>query len=177
MKRLIRKGFSMVELLFVMVILAALAAIAIPNMSSGADSAKLISVQSDTKNIISLIVAEYAKTGDLTQVIPVPTDSCESKLMEGTTCLKDSNNDGVAEMTLLTGAKVSLSQDNELGVEVVNCEDHGGTGKGFFVSIVNTKSGEVVNDGGSKLFKQNGYEYNSCRDSSLKMVGMSVSIQ
>jgi prepilin-type N-terminal cleavage/methylation domain-containing protein len=45
MKRLIKKGFSMVELLFVMVVLAALAAIAIPNMSSGANSAALINIQ------------------------------------------------------------------------------------------------------------------------------------
>lgn len=177
MKRLIRKGFSMVELLFVMVILAALAAIAIPNMSSGANSAAMVSMQSDSKNLISLILSEYAKTGDLTQVIPAQTESCESKLLEGTTCFKDSNNDGTSETELLTGAKVVLSQDNEAIAELRNCEAVGGSGMGFFVSVVNVKSGEVVEDNGGKLFKQSGYEFNSCRDSTLKQVGMSVSIQ
>ena len=55
MKRLIKKGFSMVELLFVMVILAALAAIAIPNMSSGTDSANRTAMRSDLTNALNLI--------------------------------------------------------------------------------------------------------------------------
>lgn len=177
MKRLIKKGFSMVELLFVMVVLAALAAIAIPNMSSGANSAALVSVQSDSKNLMSLILSEYSKTGDLSQVIPTQTEACESKLLEGTTCFKDLNADGISETKLLTGAKVALSKDNEAVAELRNCEDTGGSGMGFFVSIVNVKSGEVVEDNGQNLFKQDGYEYNSCTDSTLKQVGMSVTVQ
>ena len=45
----------MVELLFVMVILAALAAIAIPNMSSGTDSANRTAMRSDLTNALNLI--------------------------------------------------------------------------------------------------------------------------
>jgi len=52
-KNLSKKGFSMIELLFVMVIIAVLSAIAIPNFQS--DSAKIISMKSDAKNAVSMI--------------------------------------------------------------------------------------------------------------------------
>ncbi len=57
-----KKGFSMIELLFVMVILASLAAIAIPSMSSGTESATLTSMRSDAKNMINAINAEIPTT-------------------------------------------------------------------------------------------------------------------
>jgi prepilin-type N-terminal cleavage/methylation domain-containing protein len=51
----IRNGFSMVELLFVMLIMAGLAAIAIPNLSAGEKSSVITSMTSDTKNMISAV--------------------------------------------------------------------------------------------------------------------------
>jgi type IV pilus assembly protein PilA len=48
-----RSGFTMVELLFVMAVLAALAAIAIPQLKGGSDSATMTSMRSDAKNAIT----------------------------------------------------------------------------------------------------------------------------
>ena len=52
MKRNMKKGFSMIELLFAMIIMAALAAIAIPSLSSGTGSAKMSSMKSDARNAV-----------------------------------------------------------------------------------------------------------------------------
>ncbi len=64
MNKMVKKGFSMIELLFVMVILAALAAIAIPSMSSGTESATLTSMRSDMKNIMALLQSKYVNNQD-----------------------------------------------------------------------------------------------------------------
>ena len=54
----IKTGFSMVELLFVMAVMAALAAIAIPNLSGGQDAATATALKSDAKNFINTVNAE-----------------------------------------------------------------------------------------------------------------------
>ncbi len=64
MKKNFKKAFSMIELLFVMVILAALAAIAIPNMSSGTEAATLTAMKSDAKNMFNEVLAIKAKSRD-----------------------------------------------------------------------------------------------------------------
>jgi len=67
MKRNMRKGFSMIELLFVMVIMAALSAIAIPALSGGEKSAKITSLTSDSKNMINFLENEiYLNENSLT---------------------------------------------------------------------------------------------------------------
>ncbi|MCT7596077.1 prepilin-type N-terminal cleavage/methylation domain-containing protein [Aliarcobacter butzleri] len=170
----VKKGFSMIELLFVMVALAALTAIAIPSMSSGTDSAKFISTTTDAKNLINLLYAEQSKTGDLSQVISVSADNCESRLLTGTTCFKDNNNDGFADSKLLTGAEIALSKDNEIALDLLNCADFGGIGTGFLIGIVNTKTGGVTEVAGDSTFIQKGIEYNSCTDSKFKEIGMST---
>ena len=54
-----KKGFSMVELLFVMAVMAALAAIAIPQMQASTEAAALTSMDADIHN--ARIAYEAAK--------------------------------------------------------------------------------------------------------------------
>jgi prepilin-type N-terminal cleavage/methylation domain-containing protein len=179
MKNLIRKGFSMIELLFVMVILSSLAAIAIPSMSSGTESARMTSMSNDTRSIINIIISEYSKTGDYTKVISTPTATCESKMFEGSTCFKDTNNNGFANEKLLTGAEIPLSPDNEVVIEFRNCADEGAglAGQGFLVSIANTKGGETISDSGQQMLKENGFEYNSCTDGKIRKTVLTRTLQ
>lgn len=53
MKKLVRKGFSVVELLFVMVLIASLSAIAIQKFSTSSESVIITSMHSDTRNAIN----------------------------------------------------------------------------------------------------------------------------
>ena len=59
MEKLSKKGFSMIELLFVMIIVAVIIAIAIPTFSS--DSAKMTSMKSDAVNTVNTIKNEQNK--------------------------------------------------------------------------------------------------------------------
>lgn len=80
-----RSGFTMVELLFVMAVLAALAAIAIPQLAGGKDSAIVTSLQSDARNTINEVNTYYA----LNQDLPASKDS-----------LTDGNGDGLSDNDL-----------------------------------------------------------------------------
>ena len=53
MPRADRKGFTLIELLVVVVILGILASIAIPKFAATKDKAKLATVKSDLKNIMT----------------------------------------------------------------------------------------------------------------------------
>lgn len=70
-----KKGFTLVELIIVMVILGALAAIAIPKMGGSTDGAVLASIKSDIRLGIATANNEYSKA--LTYVTPTvqPTGS------------------------------------------------------------------------------------------------------
>jgi type IV pilus assembly protein PilA len=66
-----RRGFTLIELLIVVVIIGILAAIAIPKFAATKDKAKLASVKTDLRNIMTAQEAyfsdnqKYAKAADL----------------------------------------------------------------------------------------------------------------
>jgi len=63
MKQLNKKGFTLVELLFVMAIISILAGFAIANLNDSTRVATVTSMKSDVKNAITQIEQEYAATG------------------------------------------------------------------------------------------------------------------
>jgi type II secretion system protein G len=67
-----RKGFTLIELLIVVVIIGILAAIAIPKFAATKDKAKLASVQTDLRNIVTAqeaYFADHTTYGSLDQLI------------------------------------------------------------------------------------------------------------
>jgi len=60
----VQKGFTLVELLVVVLILGALAAIAIPRISQSAETAKINACNTNVDLINSQIELYYANTGD-----------------------------------------------------------------------------------------------------------------
>jgi len=59
-----RKGFTMVELLFVMIIIGVLAVIAIPQFAGGKKSATITSMRSDARNAIATLQSYAVQQGE-----------------------------------------------------------------------------------------------------------------
>jgi prepilin-type N-terminal cleavage/methylation domain-containing protein len=64
------KGFTLIELLIVVVIIGILAAIAIPKFSATKDKAKLASVRTDLRNILTGQEAYFADYASYTTSLP-----------------------------------------------------------------------------------------------------------
>ncbi|MES2124140.1 MAG: prepilin-type N-terminal cleavage/methylation domain-containing protein [Gemmatimonadota bacterium] len=65
-----RKGFTLIELLIVVVIIGILASIAIPKFAATKDKAKLASVKTDLRNIITGQEAYFADYATYTSSLP-----------------------------------------------------------------------------------------------------------
>jgi type IV pilus assembly protein PilA len=63
-----QKGFTLIELLVVVAIIGILAAIAIPQFSAYREQAYCASLESDVKNTVTALEAEYAKSQDYTNL-------------------------------------------------------------------------------------------------------------
>ncbi|MDP2077721.1 MAG: prepilin-type N-terminal cleavage/methylation domain-containing protein [Sulfuricurvum sp.] len=61
-----RSGFTMIELIFVIVILGILAAVAIPKLTATRDDAKIAKVQSDASTVITDLGNYYTSKGSFT---------------------------------------------------------------------------------------------------------------
>ncbi len=71
------RGFTLVELLIVVAIIAILAAIAIPQYQRYRQNAAIASIQSDAKNCLNTIVAEYTARLQAGDTEPsITADSC-----------------------------------------------------------------------------------------------------
>ena len=65
-----RKGFTLIELLIVVVIIGILAAIAIPKFAATKDKAKLASVKTDIRNLMTAEEAYFSDFGTYVGTLP-----------------------------------------------------------------------------------------------------------
>ena len=146
-----KKGFSMIELLFVMVILAALAAIAIPNMSDSSRATAITSMNSDMQNVINLVNQQLIKSQSFNY------ESIQQINGSPVFIGGDSIN-GFAEDSFPDGTKIPLTKDNSLSVF---------TESGEFCN------GYVINIFNKLLSKEYLYlKFNSCNMTAPKLVPM-----
>lgn len=123
-----RNAFGMIELIFVMIIMAILIAISIPSMKESSDSAKLISAKSDTVNLIN----------QLSQQLSLPNVNFDNLDWLDTSWDSDNDgflDDGAGNDHLIGGKKVPWSKGNYVEVYGLACNESI-SDNGFYVATM-----------------------------------------
>ncbi|WP_297812549.1 type II secretion system protein [uncultured Helicobacter sp.] len=98
-----KKAFTMLELVFILVILGILAAVAIPKISASRDDAKLVALKSDINTLKTSFPAYFLAQGEGTFMTAVTLSSANWNLQDYiiTSKLQDKNGNPCVSATLL----------------------------------------------------------------------------
>ena len=99
-----RKGFTMIELIFVIVILGVLASVAIPRLAATRDDAEVAKAATNLTTAISDITAYYTAKGDFNSTIKQMTNALDA---DGKLLIK--GNKSCATITTSGGGKQTTS--------------------------------------------------------------------
>ncbi len=99
----VQKGFTLVELLIVVIIIAILASILVPQFSSSTDEAKLASLDATLANMRSAVDLYYQQHGSYPSATTAVTASCPVGATAGVG-IPDSNTAFIEQMTMYTNS-------------------------------------------------------------------------
>ena len=132
-----KKGFTMIELIFVIVILGILASVAIPRLAATREDAEISAAVANLRTLVSDVTAYYTAKGEIgsttkwNEITNVPTDKPEGKVTEnnslkvgGERCIDFlvKTNDGTAPAYILIAKKGNGNNVSALCKQVQNSE-------------------------------------------------------
>ena len=117
-----RSGFTMIELIFVIVILGILAAVAIPKLAATRDDAKLAAVKTDVGTMISSVPAWYTgqKEASIKNAMAIDTTTWVQNGTNADYMFKDGANDCVhvliVDQNTTTASTTALADPTTTGI-------------------------------------------------------------
>ena len=103
-----RAGFTMIELIFVIVILGILAAVAIPKLAATRDDAKVSTEVSNLATCVQDLGSKYTADGNISDV------NASSNACKQLKCFTITTSDGNATVTNITGGDAFCAQAQTL---------------------------------------------------------------
>jgi general secretion pathway protein G len=101
-----KKAFTMIELIFVIVIIGILAAVAIPKMTATRDDAKISTIIANTKIIVEDVNTFYTGQGEAKYLLAAVTDITDVPLYIDPNC-----NTPVTSATIFAGKNLYICDD------------------------------------------------------------------